>query len=271
MSSQVPQLVAEHDGAPSRLRDRDAVLHSRALTDDAIAAATADATERIAERQRLLYADGKHAVLVVLQGRDAGGKDGTIRTVFGGVNPQGCEVTSFKAPTDIERRHDFLWRVHAHTPALGMIGIFNRSHYEELLHERVRLELPKKEWSRRYRQINDFERLLVESGTVILKFLLHVSRDEQRKRLLDRLHDPKKGWKFNPGDLEDRERWDGFTKGYRGLLANTSTDRAPWYVVPADDKKVRSMLVARTVADTLDALDLQYPPLDPALADTEFE
>jgi len=221
--------------------------------------------KRIEEYERVLYADGRYALLIVLQGRDASGKDGTIRKVFSAVNPQGCSVASFKQPTELELRHDFLWRVHQQVPAHGMIGIFNRSHYEDILVPRVHGLVPKHVWSSRYEQINDFERMLAANGVVILKFMLHVSRAEQKKRLEERLTDETKNWKFRAGDLDDRDRWDDFTKAYRGILSHTSTDWAPWYVVPADDKKVRDLLVARTIADTLDGMKLRYPKADPSV------
>ena len=201
-----------------RLHDRDARPPAGAPADDALDDEIRAQSARIARLQRVFYADGRHALLIVLQGRDAAGKDGTIRHVFGAVNPQGCEVASFKQPTDLEQRHDYLWRVHQHVPARGMIGIFNRSHYEDVLVERVRRLAPKGAWERRYRQINDFERMLVENHVVILKFFLHVSRAEQRRRLRDRLTDETKNWKFNAGDLEDRARWGAYTAAYRDVL-----------------------------------------------------
>ena len=228
-------------------------------------------TERISELQRVLYADAQHALLVVLQGRDASGKDGTIRRVFSAVNPQGCEVTSFKAPTELEMSHDFLWRVHARVPARRMIGIFNRSHYEDVIVPRVHGTIDKKEWTARYEAINDFERMLAASGVVILKFFLHVSRDEQKKRLEERLEDKTKNWKFRKEDLDDRERWDEFTKAYKSVLQNTSTDEAPWFIVPADDKDVRDLLVARTIGDALEDLDLEYPRADKKILKLDIE
>jgi PPK2 family polyphosphate:nucleotide phosphotransferase len=248
------------------LKDGDARAPKSLPKGDALDAATAEQVERIADRQRVLYADGTKAILIVLQGRDASGKDGTIRKVFTAVNPQGCAVASFKAPSELERRHDFLWRVHLQVPAHGMIGIFNRSHYEDILVPRVHGLLPKKTWAARYEQVNAFERMLADNGVVIVKFLLHISRDEQRERLQERLTDRTKNWKFQLGDLDDRERWDDFTKAYRGILENTSTDWAPWYIVPADDKDARNYLVARTIADTLDGMQLAYPPLDDDVA-----
>ena len=255
-----------------RLDDADArVKGGRKRTEEALERAAAEQVDRIAELQRVLYADGRHALLIVLQGRDASGKDGTIRKVFTAVNPQGCTVASFGVPTPLERRHDFLWRVHAQVPALGMIGIFNRSHYEDILVPRVHGTLDKDGLEARYRHINDFEKLLSESGVTILKFMLHVSRDEQKQRLQERLSDPEKNWKFREGDLEDRARWDDFSRAYRGILRNTSTKHAPWYIVPADDKDVRNLLVARAIADTLDGLGLRYPKADPSVTGLQVE
>jgi PPK2 family polyphosphate:nucleotide phosphotransferase len=233
--------------------------------------ATGEQAHRIADLQRVLYADARYALLIVLQGRDASGKDGTIRRVFTAVNPQGCTVSSFKAPTELELHHDFLWRVHLQVPARGMIGIFNRSHYEDVLVPRVHDLVPKHVWSARYDQINDFEHMLTSNGVVILKFMLHVSRDEQKKRLLERLTDETKNWKFRVEDLDDRARWDDFTRAYRGVLSHTSTEWAPWYVVPSDDKDVRDFLVARTIADRLKKLRLRYPPADPAIVGMKIE
>jgi PPK2 family polyphosphate:nucleotide phosphotransferase len=177
----------------------------------------------------------------------------------------GCEVTSFKVPTEAELAHDFLWRIHRRVPARKIIGIFNRSHYEDVIIPRVHKSLPKKVWSARYKQINDFESMLVESSVVILKFFLHVSRDEQKRRLEERLEDRKKNWKFRLGDLDDRALWDEYTSAYRDAIAKCSTDLAPWYIVPADNEDARDLLIGRTIADALDDLDLRYPPLDPEL------
>jgi PPK2 family polyphosphate:nucleotide phosphotransferase len=248
-----------------RLDDASARVKGAHKSGDALDNDTAEQVERISDLQRVLYADGRHAVLIVLQGRDASGKDGTIRKVFSAVNPQGCMVSSFGVPTELERRHDFLWRIHQQVPPRRIIGIFNRSHYEDIIVPRVHKLVPKKVWTARYEQINEFERLLTESGVVNLKFFLHISRDEQKVRLTERLTDRKKNWKFRAGDLDDRELWDDFTKAYRGILANTSTKSAPWYLVPADDEDVRDYLVARTIAETLDGLGLDYPPADPSI------
>jgi len=222
-------------------------------------------SKRIRKLQGKFYADARFALLVVLQGRDASGKDGTVRKVFSSVNPMGCEVTSFKVPTEVELEHDFLWRIEQRVPPRRMIGIFNRSHYEDVIVPRAHQTLPESVWSARYHQINDFERVLTENSVVILKFFLHVSRDEQKKRLTDRLKDRKKNWKFRLGDLDDRELWSEYTDAYRDAIAKCSTSWARWYLVPADDEDVRDVLVARKIADTLDSLDLKYPPLDPKL------
>jgi len=254
-----------------RLGDAEASVRGLGLSDDELKERTDKEVDRISDLQRVFYADGRYALLIVLQGRDASGKDGTIRKVFSAVNPQGCTVASFKAPTEVERAHDFLWRIHMLVPPRGMIGIFNRSHYEDIIVPRVNKLVPKKVWSSRYDQINDFESMLTENGVVILKFLLHISREEQRKRLQERIDDTAKNWKFRVGDLDDRKRWDDFTKAYRGVLNNTSTKAAPWYVVPADDKHVRNWLIAKKIADTLDDLKLRFPPPDRAIAGIKVE
>lgn len=255
----------------SRLSDADATARGDIKTGDALDRAIAKEVDRISDLQRVLYADARHALLIVLQGRDAAGKDGTIRHVFSAVNPQGCSVASFKVPTELERRHDYLWRVHEVIPARGMIGIFNRSHYEDILVPRVHKLVPKKVWSARYGEINDFERMLSDNHVVILKFLLHISHGEQKRRLEERLTDKTKNWKFRAGDLDDRALWDDYTKAYQGILRHTSTKWAPWFVVPADDKAVRNWLVARTIADTLSKLNLRYPPADKSVVGLKIE
>jgi PPK2 family polyphosphate:nucleotide phosphotransferase len=210
--------------------------------------------------QDKLYAQGRHAVLIVLQAMDGGGKDGTIKKVFSGVNPQGCVVASFKRPTDLELAHDYLWRIHAAAPAMGMIGIFNRSHYESVLVERVKDLVPEQVWSRRYDQINHFERLLADEGTTIIKFFLNISWGEQKKRMEARLADPKKNWKFDPEDLKNRKRWDDYMAAYQDALSRCSTPYAPWYAVPADHKWFRNWVVSDVLVRTLESLDLRYPP-----------
>jgi PPK2 family polyphosphate:nucleotide phosphotransferase len=221
--------------------------------------------EKLARLQELLYAERKHSLLVILQAMDAGGKDGTIKHVMGGVNPQGCSVTSFKAPTDEELAHDFLWRIHKAVPARGMIGIFNRSHYEDVLIVRVHELVPKAVWERRYDQINEFEALLAGTGTVLLKFFLHISKEEQKERLEERLKDPGKHWKFNPEDIKERERWDAYMQAYEDAVNRCSTDQAPWHVIPSNHKWYRNLLVARIILETLEGLNMRFPEGAPDL------
>jgi PPK2 family polyphosphate:nucleotide phosphotransferase len=215
--------------------------------------------ERLDVLQESLWAEHKHKVLVVLQGMDTSGKDGTIRHVFEGVNPLGVRVAAFKAPTAEELDHDFLWRVHPKVPGRGEMVIFNRSHYEDVLVARVQKLVPPEVWRQRYGQINDFERLLAQTGTVILKFFLYISKDEQKERLQARLDDPQKRWKFRKGDLIDRARWDEYLKAYEDALALTSQKHAPWYVVPSDKKWYRNLVVAEVLVKALEDLKLQVP------------
>jgi PPK2 family polyphosphate:nucleotide phosphotransferase len=209
--------------------------------------------------QRILYAESKRSILVVLQAMDTGGKDGTIRHVFSGVNPQGVNVTSFKAPTPQEAAHDFMWRIHEAAPARGYIQIFNRSHYEDVLVVRVHDIVPKKVWKERYDQINEFEQLLIENDTVVLKFFLHISKDEQKKRLESRIKNPKKQWKFNSDDLKERELWDVYMDAYEDALTKCNTEDAPWHIVPANKKWYRNYVVTETIVSALRKLDLEYP------------
>ncbi len=245
--------------AVPRLSERDAKPPASLPKSDELKEMLAKERERLSELQATLFADGRHALLVVLQGRDASGKDGTIRNVFGACNPQGCRVTSFRTPTPIELSHDYLWRVHAEIPPRGMIGIFNRSHYEDVLVVRVKGLVPPAVWKRRYEQINDFERHLSENGVTILKFCLHMSKDEQREQFLERLEDPTKNWKFRVGDLDDRALWKEYTTAYRDMLKKCSTASAPWYVVPSDNSTARNYLVIRVINETLKSLELEYP------------
>ncbi len=217
-------------------------------------------TLEMADLQERLYAEHKHALLIVLQGMDTSGKDGTIEHVFEGVNPQGVSVASFKAPTPEELSHDFLWRIHRQTPGKGHITIFNRSHYEDVLVVRVHNLAPEKVWRKRYQHINDFERLLVDEGTTILKFFLYISKDEQKKRLLDRLDQPEKHWKFDPNDLKEREFWDAYIQAYQDALEKTSTEWAPWYIIPANHKWFRDLVIASAIVKTLKDLKPE-PPL----------
>jgi len=209
--------------------------------------------------QELLYAEHKHQVLIVLQAMDTGGKDGTIRHVLEGVNPSGVKVASFKVPSKEELDHDYLWRIHKQTPRKGEIVIFNRSHYEDVLVVRVHNLVPEKVWRKRYDQINDFERLLCEEGATILKFYLHIDKAEQKTRLQARLDDPQKHWKFSLGDLEERELWPDYTKAYEEAISQTSTDWAPWYIIPSNRKWYRNLIIARIIIETLKNLDMKVP------------
>jgi PPK2 family polyphosphate:nucleotide phosphotransferase len=222
-------------------------------------AATGRQLARLAELQDRLWAEGKRAVLVVLQGIDTAGKDGVIRNVMTAFNPQGCPVTSFKVPSVEELAHDYLWRVHQHVPKKGEVGIFNRSHYEEVLIVRVHGLVPKRVWSKRYDQINDFERMLTETGTTVVKFFLSIDRDEQRERFQARYDDPTKRWKFSIGDVEERKRWDDYQAAFEDALTKTSTEVAPWYVIPANRKWFRDLAVASILADTMAGLRPAYP------------
>ena len=217
--------------------------------------------EELSSLQERLYAEGTRSILLVLQGLDASGKDGTIRHVFTGVNPQGCRVTSFKAPTPLELAHDFLWRVHAECPARGMIGIFNRSHYEDVVTVGVLGLAPEEVWRRRPQRIVEFERLLVDEGTTVLKCFLHVSPEEQRERFAERVSDPAKRWKHNPKDEETARRSAEYMAAYEDALTETSTEHAPWYVIPADRNWVRNHAVATVLVEALRRLDPQYPAL----------
>ena len=209
--------------------------------------------------QELLYAQHLHKLLIVLQGMDTSGKDGTIRQVFEGVNPQGIRVASFKIPTPEELDHDYLWRAHAYVPVKGEIVIFNRSHYEDVLIVRVHNLVPTEVWKRRYKQIRYFEQMLFEEGTKILKFFLHISSDEQKERLQARLDDPEKRWKFNPDDLLERKRWDEYMVAYEDAIRETSTKVAPWYIVPSNRNWHRNLVVAQTIVETLKELKMEYP------------
>jgi PPK2 family polyphosphate:nucleotide phosphotransferase len=223
------------------------------------------------ELQELLYAEGKHKVLIVLQAMDTGGKDGTIRHVFDGVNPQGVKVASFKKPTPTELAHDYLWRIHQQTPGNGEIIIFNRSHYEDVLVVRVHELVPEAVWRRRYEHINAFEKLLADEGTTILKFYLHIDLDEQKERLQARLDDTEKQWKFASGDLAERKLWPQYMAAYEEMLAQTSTTYAPWSVIPANRKWYRNLVILQIIVDTLKGLKMSYPPAEAGLADLVIE
>jgi len=215
--------------------------------------------ESLSALHDVLYAEHKRALLIVLQGMDASGKDGTIKHVMSGVNPQGCSVTSFKQPSTVELDHDYLWRVHAAVPPRGAIGIFNRSHYEDVLIARVHELVPPDVWKERYAQINDFETILSENGVHILKFFLHISHKEQRRRFDERLTDPRKNWKFSPADVRESEFWDQYQAAYQDALTKCSTKDAPWYIIPSDHKWFRNYAVAEIVVRTLESFKMRYP------------
>jgi PPK2 family polyphosphate:nucleotide phosphotransferase len=222
--------------------------------------------EEIAGLQDMLYAEHDRKLLVVLQGMDTSGKDGTVKGVFGHIDPQGIRTVPFRAPSVEEREHDFLWRVHVQTPRKGEVAIFNRSHYEDVLVPWVHGTIDAKEWNRRLKQICDFERLLLETGTVLLKFFLHISEDEQKSRLQERLDDPLKHWKFDPHDLEERKLWKDYLKAYAEVIHETDTDIAPWYVIPANSKLHRNLAIASVVVEEIRDMKLSYPQGNPDFA-----
>ena len=247
-------------GTPFKIADRDPADTAGAPGDKkATTKVLEELSERVAGLQERLYAESKQSLLVVLQAMDAGGKDGTVKHVFTGANPQGVRVTSFKQPTADELARDFLWRVHAAVPPHGYIGIFNRSHYEDVLIARVHELVEESVWRRRYRHINHFESLLHDAGTRVVKLFLHISPEEQAERLQKRLDDPEKRWKFQRGDLAERARWDEYQAAYEEAIARTSTEHAPWYVVPGDRKWFRNWAVSRIVIEALEDMDPQYP------------
>ncbi len=209
--------------------------------------------------QELLYAESQHAFLIILQGMDTCGKDGTIRKVMAGINVQGCDVVNFKVPSADEISRDFLWRAHKAVPQKGKIGIFNRSHYEDVLVVRVHDLVPKSIWKQRYQQINDFEKMLVENGTVVLKFFLHISKDEQKERLEARINDPSKHWKITEADIRERAYWDDYMQAYEAVLQKCSTDWAPWYIIPANKKWYRNLVITERIVETLEGLDMKFP------------
>ena len=225
----------------------------------------------LAKLQEILYAENRHRILIVLQGMDTSGKDGVISHVFEGVDPQGLKITNFKVPSEVELDHDYLWRVHQHTPGKGDIAIFNRSHYEDVLVVRVHELVPKQVWLKRYDQINHFEKMLTEEGCTILKFFLHIDLDEQKARLQARLEDPTKIWKFRTGDLEERKSWPDYIKAYEDVLSKTSTEWAPWYIVPANKKWYRNIVVGSVLVDALRKLDMKYPEPEEDLSNIVIE
>lgn len=245
-------------GSRIRLADFDPA-NTHGISKDAGVGQLAKNLDELCDLQYRLYAEGRRSLLVVLQGIDAGGKDGTIKHVMSGLNPQGVDVTSFKVPEGAEKRHDYLWRIHQAVPEWGKIGIFNRSHYEDVLVVRVHGLAPKAVWSKRFDQINEFEKMLSASGVRIVKFLLYISKDEQAARFRDRLEHKNKNWKFSPADLRERRSWDEYTAAYEDMLRKCSTKHAPWYLIPANHKWFRNLAVAQILRDTLDSMNLKFP------------
>jgi len=259
-------------GTRIRLRDFDPGAQPLAVGDKASNKAAVEAlAAELDELQELFYADGRFKLLLVLQGMDTSGKDGTVRGVFSRTSPLGVHTVGWKAPTERERAHDYLWRIHQQVPGAGEIMVFNRSHYEDVLVPVVNGWITPEQTRQRYQHINDFERLLAETGTVILKCMLHISHDEQRKRLQARIDNPSKHWKFSTGDIEVRRQWNDYQQAYEDLLNTSSTPWAPWTVVPADSKTHRNLMIATLVRDCLKALPLRYPPEDPALNGLRIE
>jgi PPK2 family polyphosphate:nucleotide phosphotransferase len=262
----MPQPLTVPPGNGIRLGDFDPDFRE-GLSREEAEAETRRHCEKLDELAYRLYAEARRAVIIVLQGIDTSGKDGTIRMLASGISPQCLDVRSFKAPSALELSHDFLWRVHAAVPPHGRIGVFNRSHYEDVVVVRVRKLVPKDVWKERFAQINAFEKLLDGGNLTFVKCFLHISRKEQRQRLEERLRDPKKQWKLGPSDLEDRRLWDDFQKAYEDALTQCNTECAPWHIVPADKKWYRNLVVARLLRRTLERLDPQFPPFDPTLLD----
>ena len=246
-------------GRKIRLADLDPDDDAGLGNKDKASARLAKDLERLRRLQLMLYADDRFAVLVVLQAMDTAGKDGTIRHVMSGLNPVGCVVTSFKVPSSEEQHHEYLWRIHKAVPPRGVIGVFNRSHYEEVLVARVHKLVPKELWRLRYKQINDFERMLHENGVEIIKFFLHISKAEQARRLQARIKDPTKNWKFQPGDVAERRHWKAYQAAFEDAINKCTTPWAPWHIVPANKKWARDCIVARAMADRLESLKLRYP------------
>jgi PPK2 family polyphosphate:nucleotide phosphotransferase len=248
-----------HPGDKVRLKDIDPGFKDHHESHEKAAEEIERDREKLRALQALLYADGRTSLLICLQGLDAGGKDGTISHILGAMNPQGCRVTGFRQPSTEEQAHDFLWRIHRATPARGQVAIFNRSHYEDVLVVRVHKLVPHAVWSRRYDRINEFERELVDSNTHILKFHLHISKEEQLKRFEDRLEDPMKQWKISESDYKEREFWGDYMTAYEEALSRCSTPHAPWFVIPSDHKWFRNLAIARIVVEHLEALDMKLP------------
>ena len=259
MSNYGKKFIVE-PGTKVKLRDFDPASRGREDSHKAALTEIQKHLEKMDRLQYLMYAENKHSLLIVLQGLDGAGKDGVIRHVLTGMNPQGCTVTGFKEPTAEELAHDFLWRVHPHVPRKGAVGIFNRSHYEDVLVARVHKLVPREEWSRRYDLINAFEKLIaVENNTTILKFFLHISKEEQLARFKRRLDDPTHNWKISESDYKEREYWDDYTEAYEELLRKTSTEDAPWFIIPSDHKWFRDLAISQIITSTLESLGMKQP------------
>jgi PPK2 family polyphosphate:nucleotide phosphotransferase len=246
-------------GSRAKLAQLDPSFPDLTDTKEQVLALTEKNRERITDTQNRIYAERRHSVLIVLQGLDAAGKDGVVKHTLSAVNPLSCTATGFKVPTAEEAAHDFLWRHHKAAPARGWMSIFNRSHYEAVLVERVHKLVPKRVWSKRYEEINAFERLLARNGTTVIKLFLHMSKEEQLERFRDRLDDPQKRWKISEADYEERQFWDDYMEAYEAALTKTSTKNAPWYVVPSDHKHIRNFLASQIIADTLEDLKISRP------------
>ena len=254
--------LRDEDAGATPLReqsDKNGGKHAKGELKERERALTAELTAAAAKLQEMLYGGRRKKLLLVLQGMDTAGKDGTVRALFSQINPMGLRATAFAAPTERERAHDFLWRIHVHVPGNGEIAIFNRSHYEDVLVPRVLGRIDGKEVKRRYAHIRDFERMLSESGTTIMKVFLHISKDEQRARLQARLDDPEKHWKFDPTDMEVRAQWDAYQRAYEAAIDATNLDHAPWYIVPADSKTHRNLIVAHLLLETMQGMKLDWP------------
>jgi PPK2 family polyphosphate:nucleotide phosphotransferase len=262
--------LREEDAGATPLRDKKSGLDKSAIK-QAERELTAGLIEKIAVCQEMLYAQRKYKVLLVLQGMDTAGKDGTVKALFSGINPVGLRNVAFRAPVYEELAHDYLWRVHRHVPGAGEITVFNRSHYEDVLVPPVLGYINAAECKRRYAHIRDFERMLSETGTVIVKVFLHLSADEQRARLQERLDDPDKQWKFDPNDIAQRKHWNDYQRAYERAILATDCDTAPWYIVPADSKTHRNLIIARLLLETMESLKLRFPDPDPALSKLRIE
>jgi PPK2 family polyphosphate:nucleotide phosphotransferase len=263
--------LRDEDAGLTPLREKNGEDNGKGGAKQRERALTGELIGKVARFQEMLYASRKQKLLLILQGMDTAGKDGTTRALFSQISPMGLQATGFGAPTERERAHDFLWRVHAHVPGNGQIAVFNRSHYEDVLVPRVLGDIDGKETKRRYAQIRDFERMLAESGTTVLKVFLHISKDEQKQRLQERLDDPEKHWKFDPTDIKVRTQWDDYQRAYEDAIGVTNADHAPWYIVPADSKTHRNLIVANLLLETMEDMKLSWPAPKADLSQVKVE